>query len=85
MVDKLLSVFQDMVLEDKVSAADIAKGIHKPYSTLLRECNPYDTGAKLGALTMFQIMDLTGSVEPLRYMAGEMGYKLVPLEESSKK
>lgn len=52
----------------------------KPYSTLLREVNPYDTGAKLGAETLMHIMKTTGNVTPLEKMALEMGYRLEPAE-----
>lgn len=51
-----------------------------PYSTLLREVNPYDTGAKLGAETLMHIMKTTGNVTPLEKMALEMGYRLEPAE-----
>ena len=39
--------------------------------------NPYDTGAKLGAETLLQIMLQTGDTKPLEYMAGKLGYSLV--------
>lgn len=50
----------------------------KPYSTLLREVNPYDTGAKLGAETLLQIMTQTGDLKPLEFMASSLGYELAP-------
>ena len=58
----------------------IAQAVGKPYSTLLREVNPYDTGAKLGAETLMHIMKTTGNVTPLEKMALEMGYRLEPAE-----
>ena len=78
MNDDLLTVLQDVVFMSGLSASEIAKAIRKPYSTLMRECNPYDKGAKLGVVTLCDIMDLTKNVEPLRYMAGRMGYELTP-------
>ena len=51
-----------------------------PIPTLLREVNPYDTGAKLGAETLMHIMKTTGNVTPLEKMALEMGYRLEPAE-----
>ena len=78
MSDGLLTVLQDTVFLSGYSASDIAKGIRKPYSTLMRECNPYDKGAKLGVVTLFEIMDFTKNIEPLRYMASRMGYELAP-------
>lgn len=61
-------------------AKAIAQAVGKPYSTLLREVNPYDTGAKLGAETLMHIMKTTGNVTPLEKMALEMGYRLEPAE-----
>ena len=82
MDEKLLAVLQDTVFLSGCSAGEIAKGIGKPYSTLMRECNPYDKGAKLGAMTLFEIMSFTKNVEPLREMAHLMGYELTPRENS---
>ena len=48
----------------------------------MRECNPYDKGAKLGAMTLFEIMNFTKNVEPLRAMAHLMGYELTPHEST---
>lgn len=52
--------------------------IKKPYSTLLRELNPFDTHAKLGAETMFEIVKVTRNVAVLEFMAEELGYTLQP-------
>ena len=84
MKDRLLSVFQKAVFQSGLTANEIAKGIRKPYSTLMRECNPYDKGAKLGALTLFEIMSFTQNVEPLREMAHLMGYELPRRETLSR-
>ncbi len=78
MVPELYKVMHNLVLEGPMSARDLAAAVQKPYSTLLREVNPYDTGAKLGADTLLLIMQQTGNVEPLEYMAMTLGYKLVP-------
>ncbi len=40
--------------------------------------NPYDTGAKLGAETLLQIMTQTGDLKPLEFMASSLGYELAP-------
>lgn len=77
MVSELSSLIHNLVLDNPVPAKDLAKAIGKPYSTLLREVNPYDTGAKLGAETLLQIMMQTGDAKPLEYMAGKLGYTLV--------
>ena len=77
MVSELSSLIHNLVLDNPVPAKDLAKAIGKPYSTLLREVNPYDAGAKLGAETLLQIMIQTGDTKPLEYMAGKLGYMLV--------
>jgi hypothetical protein len=60
-------------------AKAIASAIGKPYSTLLRECNPYGKGAKLSAETLMAILKATGNTQPLEVMARELGYKLIPI------
>lgn len=74
----LLIIAHDSVLQSPVEARNIARAIGKPYSTLMRELNVYDTGAKLGADTLLQIMQATRDIKPLEFMAGELGYKVVP-------
>jgi len=74
----LLHIVQDSVLRGPLRAEDVAAAIGKPYPTLMRELNPYDTGAKLGAETLLAIMQVTGDFGPLRYMAGKAGMDLLP-------
>ena len=77
-------LLQNLVIKNNnMSAKEIAKAIRKPYSTLLRESNPTDICAKLGAETLFGVMQATGEVEPLRWMAQELGYALVPRTEAT--
>ena len=73
----------NLVLESPLGAKAIAQSIGKPYSTLLREVNPYDAGAKLGAETLLNLMKITGNVEPLQHMAQEMGFRLEPAQQDS--
>jgi hypothetical protein len=68
---------QRIVLEGNKQAKDIAAAIGKPYSTLLRELNPFDGQAKLGVETLVEIMRVTQNVEPLKLMAEALGYELV--------
>jgi hypothetical protein len=72
---------QDMVLEGRIPAKLVCRKIKKPYSTLLRELNPFDSHAKLGAETMFEIVKATHNVSVLEFMARELGYTLMPLEK----
>lgn len=77
MASELLYLAHCMVLEAPQTARDIAQTVGKPYSTLLREVNPYDTGAKLGVDTLLELMRVTGNTTPLRYMAEELGCSLI--------
>lgn len=72
----LISTVHDLVLESGLGAKNIAAAVGKPYSTLLREVNPFDDGAKLGAETLVEIMKVTGNVQPLEHMAEQFGYQL---------
>lgn len=75
----LTQICQNLVLESTtMSAHEIAKVVKKPYSTLMREVNPYDAGAKLGAETLLEIMCATGNIAPLEHMAKELGLKVIP-------
>lgn len=63
----LISAVHDLVLESGLGAKNIAAAVGKPYSTLLREVNPFDDGAKLGAETLVDIMRVTGNIQPLEH------------------
>lgn len=77
MRSELTKIVHELVLNSPIPAKALAKEIGKPYSTLLREVNPYDAGAKLGVETLMEIMKKTGSVEPLEYIAQEMGFTIL--------
>ena len=82
MSTELVKILHELVLENRIPAKALAKEIGKPYSTLLREINPYDNGAKLGVETLLQLMKATNSVAPLEYMAEQMGYPLTAKPQS---
>ena len=69
MSTNLISAVHDIVLESGLGAKNIAAAVGKPYSTLLREVNPFDDGAKLGAETLVDIMRVTGNIQPLEHIA----------------
>jgi predicted transcriptional regulator len=69
-------VVQDCILDSGIQAKIVAQKINKPYSTLMREINPFDVSAKLGAETLLEIMKVTRDIRPLQFMASEMGYSL---------
>jgi len=76
----LTKKMQDLVLEGHIPAKEVLKVIKKPYSTLLRELNPFDAHAKLGAETMFEIVKATHNISVLEFMARELGYTLHPVD-----
>lgn len=76
------TIVHQEVVEGPDKAKDVCRVIGKPYSTLMRELNPFDSGAKLGAETLMSIMRVTRNVEPLRWMARQLGYSLVPLDKA---
>ena len=69
-------VVQDCILDSGIQAKVVAEKIQKPYSTLMREINPFDVSAKLGAETLLEIMKVTHDIRPLKFMATEMGLSL---------
>ena len=75
----LTEIIHDMIIGGQISAKSVADQIDKPYTTMLREINPYDGGAKVGVDMLMPLMRAAGDVEPLKYLAREMGYTLVPL------
>lgn len=77
-LESITKVTQDIVLEGNKPAKEVAQTIGKPYSTLLREINPFDDNAKLGAGTLMDILKATNEVRPLEYIAQSIGYTLKP-------
>lgn len=64
-----------------MTAKELASKVGKPYSTLARELNPHDDGAKLGLDTFFYILAVTGDREALDYIEGHLGrvaYEIPP-------
>jgi hypothetical protein len=76
-------VVQDCILDSGIQAKVVAEMINKPYSTLMREINPFDSSAKLGAETLLDIMKVTKDTRPLKFMAAEMGYSLEALKNDT--
>ena len=74
-------LIQDVVIHDPALIRQLARRTGKTYSTLLREANPYDAGAKLGVDTLLRIMQETGDIRPLEFMAECLGVSLVPMAE----
>lgn len=78
MTGQLSRIIHNAILESHVSPKMLAKLIGKPYSTLLREVNPHDQGAKLGVETFVEILKITGDISPVEYIANELGLEVVP-------
>jgi hypothetical protein len=82
--NRITKIAQSIVLDGEKPAKVLAREINKPYSTLLRELNPYDSSAKLGVETLFEIMKRTGDISPLQEMAKDLGFMLVHSVDLSK-
>lgn len=80
MTNELDIALQRLVTDSGLTPHEIAEAIGKAYSTLMREANPNDHRAKIGAITLYQIMALTGNINPLRIMAANLGYELIPVK-----
>ncbi len=72
----LTEMAQKAVLESDIPTREIAARVGKRYSTLMREINPYDEGAKMSAETLVEIMRVTGDISALELMAKRLGYRL---------
>lgn len=65
------------VHDGKMALKAVAAAVGKPYATLAREMNPDDDGAKLGADLLLPLMQATGDIRPLEWLAHRMGYALL--------
>ena len=79
-MSKVIKAIHETVVNGKMPSKAIASAIGKPYSTLLRETNPLDPGAKLGVETFMAIIETTGDSTPLNVMVRERGYRLAPVD-----
>ena len=77
---KVVKAVHELVTQGKMPAKSVATAIGKPYTTLMRETNPYDPGAKLGVETFMAITETTGDSTPLNVMVRELGYRLAPVD-----
>ncbi len=77
-IESITKMTQDVVLAGNKPAKEVAEKIGKPYSTLLREINPFDQNAKLGAGTLLDILKATNEVSLLEHMAKSIGYTIKP-------
>lgn len=80
---ELTRLIHSTIIQNELPARDLAEKIGKPYSTLLREVNPHDSGAKLGVETFMDIIMATGDITPVRYMAEQLGLELVRKDQHS--
>ena len=71
-------LLQDVIIQDPAQVQKLARKLGKTYASLVREANPYDGGAKLGADTL-----LNHDVRPLQYMAEQFGMTLVKADAPS--
>ena len=79
--DELSLLIQHIVRKDPARIPYLAKFAGKRCSALLREADPQDKRAKMGIETLLAVMEASGDVRPLAYMANQMGLELVKLPE----
>ncbi|CCO22916.1 phage regulatory CII family protein [Maridesulfovibrio hydrothermalis] len=72
MSEKIEKAIQDLVINGPMPVEDLAQKLDKSPKTLIREVNPDDKKAKLGAETLVEIMRITGGVDLLKLMAEEL-------------
>lgn len=77
MTEELSKLIHALILKGPIPAKILAEQIGKPYSTLLREANPHDGGAKLDVETFIRIIKATGDMSLMEYIARELGLELV--------
>lgn len=73
-----LALIQRSVLRQSGGGQSVAKHIQVPYSTLMREINPDDSGAKLGVERFCRVMQVTNDYSPLASLADMCGFTLTP-------
>lgn len=80
MAENIIVAINRGIEESELTNRQLAEMLGKPESTLSRELNPFDTGAKLGAMDLLPIMLHTNSAHALEYLASRMGYRLEKVE-----
>ncbi|MEZ7195423.1 phage regulatory CII family protein [Pseudodesulfovibrio karagichevae] len=75
----LTEIYRDMLVNSGVPAKTVALNLRKSYTTLLRELNPDDDGCKFGVDLQAEIMRQCNDVSPLRQLAYEVGFRIVPM------
>lgn len=76
MHDDIIQAVVQMVEESGKPIKTIAEEIGKQYSTLKRELNEFDEGAKLGVELLYPLMVACDGDQPLEYLADRRGYSL---------
>ena len=69
-------LLQDVVLNAPDGTQCLARSLGKMQAKLLREENPRDRRAKLGADTLLRLMEISRDIRPLEYMARQLGMHL---------
>ena len=69
-------LLQDVVLNAPDGTQSLARSLGKKQAKLLREVNPRDRRAKLGADTLLRLMEISRDIRPLEYMARQLGMHL---------
>ncbi|MEG6507074.1 helix-turn-helix domain-containing protein [Nitratidesulfovibrio sp. 1201_IL3209] len=74
----ILEVIESAMDEQGISIKSLAPLVGKEYSTLKRELNEFDPGAKLGVETLIPLIRTVGPA-PLEFIAAACGYTVRPV------
>jgi hypothetical protein len=81
MKNDITAVILEMAQDCPRAIKTIAAEVGKPYSTLMRELDPGDRGAKLGVDLLLPLMQACKSISPLCHLAEAMGHRVVSIKD----
>lgn len=86
--DSIIYTAEEILHEDlmarRAQSKTVAETLSMPHTTLMRQLNPYDPGAKPRIGTFAALMRALGSYRALHHVAAECGFRLVELQGGSK-
>lgn len=80
MHNEFIRIVHETGLENPLGTKQVTQVVGKPYTPVPREINPLDTGAKLGAETLMQLMNANNEQAPVHHEAAQKGYPIAPKE-----
>lgn len=78
--ENILDAIEEMIETSGKPRKAIAEEMGKPYTTLMRELNPADDGAKFGVLDLVRMLSVCGGIQPLQHLAARCGCRVVCID-----